>query len=53
MSPSLASASVWQTPDATIFTSASPGPGASISTSATDSGVNSFSKTAALARIGA
>ena len=35
MSPSLASASVWQTPDATILTSASPGPGESTSTSVT------------------
>jgi hypothetical protein len=42
---------VWQTPDATIRTSASPGLGASISTSVTESGVHSFSKTAALARM--
>ena len=51
MSPSRASASVWHTPDATIFTSTSPARGASMSTSVTDSGVNSFSKTAALARM--
>ena len=36
--PVAASASVWQTPAATILTSASPGPGSSISTSATESG---------------
>ena len=51
MSPSRAIASVWQTPDATIWTSTSPGPGESTSTSVTLSGVNSFSKTAAAARI--
>src|ERR1700722_4408712 len=51
MSPSRAIASVWHTPVATTFTSASPGPGESTSTSATVSGVNSFSKTAAVARI--
>ena len=51
MSPSRASASVWQTPDATIWTKTSPGPGSSISTSATLKGVYSFSKTAAVARM--
>src|SRR6516165_12820720 len=51
MSPSRASASVWQTPDATIRTSTSPAPGSSSSTSATVSGVNSFSNTAAVTRM--
>ena len=51
ISPSRAIASVWHTPLATTFTSASPGPGESTSTSATLKGVNSFSKTAAVARI--
>src|ERR1700722_13670539 len=51
ISPSRAIASVWHTPLATTFTSASPGPGESTSTSATLKGVNSFSKIAAVARI--
>src|SRR5215469_5821877 len=50
-SPSRARASVWQTPDATICTSASPGRrSSSMSTSPTENRACSFSKIAAVAR---